>query len=152
MLNMTSTMEMSLKIGFYGIAAIMMIVGTWFLLEKMGEKGWKSFIPVYRGYLIFKHVWNTEAFAANIITGILTGIALETAHIGVKTFSPAFIAVLSIVGLGFLIASLVIQIKLFSRLAKAFGHGKGYTFGLVVFEPLFILMLGLDRNEGFAQA
>lgn len=46
------------SIEFYYVIAIPLlvleVVAYWKLFEKAGEEGWKSLIPVYSGYMIYK--------------------------------------------------------------------------------------------------
>lgn len=47
-----------LGIGFYAIMIgyiILSIAGMWKLFDKFGEEGWKSIIPIYNIYILYKH-------------------------------------------------------------------------------------------------
>ena len=52
------------------------VIGKWFMFVKMGEPGWKSIIPIYSDYIIFKNVWQSLYFfiliAVNIANAFLT--------------------------------------------------------------------------------
>ena len=37
--------------------SILAIVGLWKMYAKAGEPGWKSIIPIYNTYILFKLVW-----------------------------------------------------------------------------------------------
>ena len=39
------------------IFSILAIVGLWKMFVKAGEPGWKSIIPLYNAYIMFKLVW-----------------------------------------------------------------------------------------------
>lgn len=39
---------------FYLALIVLSIVGIWKMFEKAGEKGWKSLIPIYNTYILFK--------------------------------------------------------------------------------------------------
>ena len=49
-----------LVIGFVSMLSItlfiLIIISTWKILEKAGEKGWKALIPIYNVYLLYKIV------------------------------------------------------------------------------------------------
>lgn len=45
------------------------------------------------------------------------------------------------------IVNLVFGIMLYFKLAKAFGHGAGFGFGLLFLNPIFILILAFDSSE-----
>lgn len=39
------------------VVAILSIIAYWFIFEKAGEDGWKSLIPFYNTYILFKISW-----------------------------------------------------------------------------------------------
>ncbi|MCI8508790.1 MAG: hypothetical protein HFJ06_09550 [Lachnospiraceae bacterium] len=45
------------------------------------------------------------------------------------------------------LANAVFGIMLYFKLAKAFGHGPGFGFGLLFLNPIFILILAFDSSE-----
>ena len=45
-----------------------------------------------------------------------------------------------------MIASAVISIMQNIKLSKAFGHGGGYAVGLILLQPIFILILGFGKS------
>lgn len=45
------------------------------------------------------------------------------------------------------IVNFVILIVVYNELSKAFGHGVGFTLGLIFFSFLFMLILGLDSSK-----
>ena len=45
-----------------GVIALM-IAAQWRLFTKAGEPGWKSIVPIYGAYTLYKLVWTPGAFA-----------------------------------------------------------------------------------------
>lgn len=43
---------------------VIMIIANWKLYTKAGEAGWKSLIPYYSQYVLFRITWNTGMFWA----------------------------------------------------------------------------------------
>ena len=41
---------------------VVQIIANWILLEKAGEKGWKSIIPFYGDYTLYKVVWQPKMY------------------------------------------------------------------------------------------
>lgn len=39
------------------VLAILLIVARWKIYEKVGEEGWKSLIPFYSDYILYKIAW-----------------------------------------------------------------------------------------------
>ena len=46
-----------------------------------------------------------------------------------------------------IIAALIIEINEDSKLSKSFGHGAGFTVGLVFLNPIFKLILGFGSSQ-----
>lgn len=121
-----------LVIGWY----ILQVVAYWKIFEKAGEPGWKAIVPFYNTYTQYKFIWNTRAFWIVLIGGIVGGI-LQEATEGIPSL------------LGTLIVLIVAIFNIISlnKLAKAFGHGVGFTIGLFFLNPIFMLILGFSGDE-----
>ena len=121
-----------LVIGWY----ILQVVAYWKIFEKAGEPGWKAIVPFYNTYTQYKFPWNTRAFWIVLIGGIVGGI-LQEATEGIPSL------------LGTLIVLIVAIFNIISlnKLAKAFGHGVGFTIGLFFLNPIFMLILGFSGDE-----
>ena len=118
---------------------IIMVVANWRIFTKAGEAGWKSIIPFLNTYVVFKIAWNIKMFwimmGTLIVGSICTSIAGEQG------------GVLAIIGAVFSLASCVVGIIVVHKLSKSFGHGIGFTFGLLFLSPIFTLILGLGSSE-----
>ena len=121
-----------LVIGWY----ILQVVAYWKIIEKAGEPGWKAIVPFYNTYTQYTFTWNTRAFWIVLIGGIVGGI-LQEATEGIPSL------------LGTLIVLIVAIFNIISlnKLAKAFGHGVGFTIGLFFLNPIFMLILGFSGDE-----
>lgn len=123
-------------IAMYVISAI----AYWQIFKKAGEKGWKALIPVYNSYIIYKISWKTSMFwimlILDIVYAVLAGINVS-AQSGVLAF--LMYAVYIVV--------LVIGIISIHKLSKAFGHGVGFTLGLIFLSPIFILILAFGGSQ-----
>lgn len=126
-----------LLIAFY----VLLIIAWWKIFVKAGEKGWKSLIPFYNVYILFKIFWDTKTFwtficiylGCSIIASILTN------------FNIAVIP--GIINLGAAIYALVIDILLSIRESKSFGHGGGFAVGLIFLPNIFALILGFNKDK-----
>lgn len=118
------------------VGAALEIVGYWNVFAKAGEKSWKSIVPVYRKYVIYKSVWISAIcwiwLAAVVIDGLITNY-----------MSGA----IQILGSIFALVAFIIDFMFKRRLSRSFGHGMGFTIGLVLIEPLFIFILGFDKSQ-----
>ena len=45
------------------------------------------------------------------------------------------------------IVNVIVQIMLLHKMSKAFGHGVGYTFGLIFLPYIFLAILGFNGDE-----
>jgi hypothetical protein len=118
---------------------IIMIIANWKIFTKAGEAGWKSIIPILNSYVIFKISWKTSMFW--IMLGTLVAGSIFTSLAGQEG------GILSILGIICSLAAVVIGIIDTHKVSKSFGHGIGFTLGLIFFSPIFTLILGLGSSE-----
>lgn len=115
---------------------VLMVIAQWNLFKKAGEPGWKSIIPVYNRYILYKISWKPMMFwitlAISIVAGIFYSIGSDVA---------------TVIGALLLIVGVVIEIMQIHKLSKAYGHGVGYTIGLIFLTPIFMLILGLGSSQ-----
>jgi len=88
---------------------VLLIVALWKIFGKAGEAGWKSIIPIYNTYILFK---------------IVTGNGWKMLFMLIPLFN------------------FVYGIMFCFKLAKAFGKGTGFGFGLLFLPNIFTLILG----------
>jgi len=110
----------SLSLVFLVIFAIF-LVAYWRIFTKAGEKGWKSLIPIYSNIVLYRIAGISPWWILGMFAGIIPGI-------------------------GWLI-TLAINIYFNYSLAKSFGKGVGFTIGLLLLSPIFILVLAFGSAE-----
>lgn len=135
--------SMMLLGGIYLIFAlvwwILQIVANWNIFTKAGEAGWKSLIPIYGDYISYKIAWQTSYFWLSFILGIVASY-VSSANLNESMFLTVIATLLRIV-----IA--VINIIYCVKLSKAFGHGIGFAIGLILLQPIFLLILGFGSDQ-----
>ena len=104
---------------------IISIVAMWKILEKANEPGWKSLIPVYNAYMLFKIAWKTSMFWAMLALGLGVPVLILAA----------------------VIAAMVIAIILQVKLAKAFGKSGAFAVGLILLGFIFQCILAFGSAE-----
>ena len=104
---------------------------------KAGEEGWKSIIPFYNNYILYKIVWDTKFFFISL--GLILGMWL-------CMIGASFSAIFTMLYLACLIAGAVIGIMCDYKLSKSFGHGAGFTVGLIFLGIIFYPILGFGRS------
>lgn len=119
---------------------VLQVIAYWKIFGKFGEPGWKSIIPIYNTYTRYKATWNTKMFVVNLVLAALTG--LETAGAG-TALGSVFLIVAAVAGF----ALVVVKGLKDYYLARSFGKGWGFTFGLMFLGPVFMLILGFGSSE-----
>ena len=116
------------------ILSILTLVAWWKIFEKMGEAGWKGFIPVYNIYVLCQRLCrNNNIF---FVYAVCFALALFSG-------SEGFMNALASFGLG------ITNFLIYHKLSKAFGHGILFTLGLVCLQPFFHYILGFGKSRYF---
>ena len=115
---------------------ILIIIAYWKIFNKAGEAGWKAIIPLLNVYTMYKIAWDGKMFWTVMGLDIISS-ALARSENG------ALAAIAAILAIG----ALVIGIMLNFKLAKAFGKGTGFAIGLILLNPIFILILAFGSSR-----
>ena len=132
-LNSTYGMDMSSQnvwnSSFFGVGFVItlfisilimafFIIVYWIIFTKAGEEGWKSLIPIYNVYILYKITWG------NGLIFLLLLVPFVNFIVGILTIN---------------------------KLSKCFGHGLGFTLGLLFLPIIFLPLLafGDSRYEGY---
>lgn len=117
--------------------AILSIIGWWQMYKKAGEHGWASLVPFYCNFVMYRISWgNGWVFLAPIVllfSAIITYINMNLLALFISLVCS--------------IATIVINCITMHKISKSFGHGLGYTLGLIFFSAVFVMILGLGRSE-----
>lgn len=124
---------------------ILLVIAQWKVFTKAGEKGWKSLIPIYNLYITFKLFWETKWFWIYLGAVIVSNIILNLTNNGNDTSTGGLLLIL--LSLAAAILGLVVMIKLYNRISKSFGHGVGFTIGLIFLNSIFMLILGFNKDK-----
>lgn len=134
---------------------VLMVVANWKIFKKAGEPGWKSIIPIYNVYIMFKIVnmksWFWWLIAINICASIMftvdgfnpyimTGAQISNFNYSVHPMTIIALIVTAIV-------EIWASITYAYRTSKVFGHGIGYTIGLIFLPNIFWLILGFGKSK-----
>ena len=123
----------------------MTLVGRWFVFRKMGVHPLWSLIPIAHEYKIYKKCWKTWPFIAlSALIVILLGLVNLDQYGGLH-FMPWYVRSLMMDGV--LIIFILITVLMYKRLTLAFGRGGLYLLGLLFINPIFMLHLGLSKDE-----
>ena len=144
-------------VAIIGLIAIVMwvllIIAHWKMFDKAGEAGWKSLIPIYSDYTLFKLVWSPKGF------WIYVGCILLTAILGSLNQSYVLTADGNVMQIGtpnlFLdwlgiiayISVMITYVVLNAKTAIAYGKGPAFAFGLVLLPNIFTMILAFGSAE-----
>lgn len=127
-----------LTIAIVAVWYIVLIIADWKIFVKAGEPGWKSLIPFYCAYIQYKLFWNTCFFPVFLISYLIL-FFYQLADI--TSLASALLCI------GNSVVSLVLHVVSTHKMSKAFGHGIGFTLGLLFFEPIFSMILAFGDSQ-----
>lgn len=127
--------------------AIASLVGLAMIFKKMGVAWWKALIPVYGEYVLFEKVWNIKMFLVALFTSISASMAWSICSQAATLHQTEVVLALTMTASILGVLDLVFGIKLLNKIAKAFGHGTGYTVGLVFLPVVFLNILGFGKSQ-----
>ena len=149
------------------IYVALMVIARWRIFTKAGEQGWKALIPFYSGYTLYKVSWESKYYFVQLIPTIIVFILVMIVSVTAAVFSIQAVnlrmssaAVESAVA-GFMAVFIVLYVLaiIFAQVAgiasiiqkynlsKAYGHALAFTIGLVMLEPIFMMILGFGSSR-----
>ncbi len=138
----------------YALLLVLMLVTMWKIFVKMGRPGWEGIIPVYNLWVLVKMLKKPQSwFWILLIGGVLITlmqcyIAKETAvQMAADTYMSGALIFVSLLAFVVAIVVLVYSIKIYHALSKAFGHGVGFTIGLVLLSIVFLPILAFGKSR-----
>ena len=128
------------------ISIILIVSGEWMLFKKFGEKSWKSLVPIYNTYILYKYVWSKKVFWIYLASSTMFNAAqIVTNSLMDKNPDNMWIALIVLIGMLFGIVTAVCSILYAFRLAEAFGKGKIFSIGILLVYSVFVAMLGFGK-------
>lgn len=139
---------MNINIFIGNAAVIATLIGTYFMFERGGEECWKALIPFYNSFTEYKMVWKEEMFWIHMACVAASVLFFGATFILPFVFESILPSILC-TGMSFTMlgACLVIQVMESYHLSKHFGHGIGFTIGLVFMVPIFRCILGFEEKK-----
>lgn len=114
---------------------VLQVIGMWKVFKKSGEEGWKAIIPVYNTYTMCK------------VTGVNPWWVLIVVVASGLTSSLGESDLASVVSLLSSIITIYFSVLLYVSLARAFGKSNGFAVGLILLNPIFLLILGCGDSK-----
>ena len=131
---------------------VLMVVEAWLILQKQGQPGWKSLIPIYGEYCIIAASDAADLFWKQLLaiigSGVLSGILAPLSGSD-DTVTLVLVLVLSLSSLALSIYSLVCTVRIQMCLARSFGKGTGFAWGLILLGIVFRGILAFSDDAVF---
>jgi len=118
------------------VAGLLLLIATWKIFTKAGQAGWKCLIPIYNAYVFCKIIHMNFWVWVIILPFIVGGVS------GFLNGDHQKISV--IITVSYMV---IMEIVMARKLAKAFGKGFLFTFGLILCPGLFELILGFGSSK-----
>ena len=116
------------------------IIAMWKIFNKAGVPGWHSIIPILNIYDLFNICWKGVYGLLFMIFSVISSLASSYYQKDPSTMLMAVMAISAII-------VVVLGVISMHKLSKSFGHGIGFTIGLVLLEPIFLLVLGFGSSR-----
>lgn len=113
------------------------IIGLYKIFQKMGKPGWKGIIPIYNMYGLYNELWEKKYFWVYLVAQLCLGVFK----------SDGSNLLISLVVLVMSVLTIVLGMKLYIKLAKAFGKGTGFGVLTFFFAPICLAVLGFGSAE-----
>lgn len=125
---------------------ILVVIVEWMIFKKLGEKPWKSLIPFYSMYILYKNVWSKSAFWVYLAGSVGFSLLYGASEL-LTGFYPGsiWVSILVLLAIPFGITEVVSTILYSFRLGEAFGKGRGFGFGLIFLYAVFAAVLGFGK-------
>ena len=118
-----------------GIYYIVRIIAGWKVFSKAGESGWKSLIPIYNMFVQYGFSWKVSMAVVYLVLAVVGGVFREVGGIGTAVSGLALLAMYIVDCIGM------------HKLSKSFGHSVGFTLGLIILQPIFIMILAFGSSK-----
>lgn len=115
---------------------VIQAVAKWKIFSKAGESGWKAWIPFYSTYVEYSFTWKTIFFWIWLLLSVVDAFIGQPDG-GFQVFAQDICSLIM----------LVITVMGNYKLSCSFGHGAGFALGLILLNPVFVLILGFGSSE-----
>lgn len=133
------------------VITVLFIIAWWKVFEKAGMKGWKSIIPIYNQYCLYRISgmsgwWCLFPFIPSICLS-LAGISLTATDTTTTITDAQMSNPLTWIGFILLIVYVVIAIIQVVKLAEGFKKGTGFKVASVFFPNITTLILAFGKAK-----
>ncbi len=132
----------------------LILISYWKIFVKMGEPGWKGIIPIYNIWVLIDRLRRPKSWFWILLLGSVlvcwlsnTVVSQTAAQQAAGTYMSGSLIWISLLMFLVAVVLLVYQIMLCHALSKAFGHGVGFTIGLILLPFIFLPILAFGKSR-----
>lgn len=114
----------------------------WIIFQKAGQAGWKSLIPVYDTFVLLRIIQRPMWWGYLIVGVSLVQLILSTMLDGSSNDSTSLQLISSIAT----IVAFIYSVRITHGLSRSFGHGAGFTLGLLFLPYIFYPILAFGSS------
>lgn len=114
----------------------------WIIFQKAGQAGWKSLIPVYDTFVLLRIIQRPMWWGYLIVGVSLVQLILSTMLDGSSNDSTSLRLISSIATL----IAFIYSVRITHGLSRSFGHGAGFTLGLLFLPYIFYPILAFGSS------
>ncbi len=125
------------------VTQIIFIIANCLVFRKIGEKPYKALIPFYQEFVLFRALGVTRVIPAIYTAAVAVFIVIT--YIELPGFMISLI--LFLVNALIIVFYLIIYFQKAVKLSDYFGKGSAFKVGMVLFQPLFTMILAFGRSR-----
>lgn len=138
---------MSMLVALVVAVCVLDSLARWRVYQKMGINGWKTLIPFYCTYVLFKALYgNCKNVLVFWFAPIVSWIIMVNASSAYR-MDDGLRLVLMLISLALIIWYIKVALGLYIDLAKAFGQKKSFGWGLLLVGSIFMVILGFSDHK-----
>jgi hypothetical protein len=114
----------------------------WIIFQKAGQAGWKSLIPIYDTFVLLRIIQRPQWWGYVIIGVSIVQVILSAMLDGGNNDST----VLQIISSLATLVAFIYSVRITNGLSRSFGHGIGFTIGLLFLPYIFYPILAFGSS------
>ena len=118
------------------VIILLNIIGLFKIYQKMGKPGWKGIIPFYNMYGLYDELWDKKYFWGYLLAQVVLMMPSNASGL-----------LVNLANLVLSVTMIVVEMKLYIKLAQAFGKGTGFGVLTFFFAPICLAVLGFGSAE-----
>jgi len=141
----------AMVIGF--IFVVILVVTNWRIYTKAGQPGWASIVPIYNLFVMMDIIRKPRSWAVIVLVLGVAGSILTAMQPAAGSEQEPNL-VISVIQFAVSLVSIYFSVRIVRELARVFGHGVGFTLGLLFLPFIFspILAFGGSHYQPALQA